>query len=158
MANLHSHIFNVIVLIIGVVLFFSARAIEVGGVLGQGSELVPMIMTSTWVILSIIIVISGLRKTEQFGKKVNMRPLLITLALLFGYAFLLRPVGFVLTSMLYCFAQILIFAPEIKRTNKDYVIFGVISLVFPIVINNVFANLFSIFLPQGDIIRLPFLF
>jgi len=158
MANLHSHIFNIIVLIIGVVLFFSSRAIEVGRVLGRGSEIVPILMTSTWIALSVIIVINGLRKTEHFSKIANMKPFLTTLALLLGYVILLRPIGFVLTSMLYCFIQIVLFAPANKRTKKDLAAFGLVSIVFPVVVNNIFANFFSIFLPQGDIVRLPFLF
>jgi len=157
MANLHSHIFNIIVLMIGVVLFFSARAIEVGRVLGRGSEIVPMLMTSAWMALAVIIIISGLRKAENFTKITHMKPFLITLAMLLGYVALLRPVGFVLTSMLYCFTQTVLFAPEDKRTKNDYIMFGVISVIFPIVVFNIFANFFSIFLPQGDIIRLPFL-
>jgi len=158
MANLYSHIFNIIILIIGIVLFFSARAIEVGRVLGRGSEIVPMLMTSTWIVLSIIIVISGLRKTEDFSKIANMKPFVATLVLLLGYVVLLRPIGFVLTSILYCFMQIVLFAPASKRTKNDIAVFVAISIIFPIVVNNIFANFFSIFLPQGDIIRLPFLF
>jgi len=156
--NWHSHLFNLIVLLVGIVLFFSARAIEIGRILGRGSELVPILMTSLWVALAVIIVISDLRKPEQFSTKIKMGPLLITLAILFGYVLLLRPIGFVLTSMVYCFIQIIVFAPEDKRTKKNYIIFGVVSVVSPIIINNIFAKLFSIFLPQGDIIRLPFLF
>jgi hypothetical protein len=156
--NWHSHLFNLLVLLIGIVLFFSARAIEIGRILGRGSELVPILMTSLWVILAVIIVISDLRKPEELSAKIKMRPLLITLAILFGYVLLLRPIGFVLTSMVYCFIQIIVFAPEDKLTKKDYIIFGVVSVVSPIIINNIFAKLFSIFLPQGDIIRLPFLF
>lgn len=156
--NLHGSIVNLVVLILGIILFISARTIEVGAMLGAGSELVPQLVTTLWVMLAIPILIMGLRKEEVFGKKVNIKPFLITLALLLGYALLLRPIGFVLTSMIYCFLQTLVYSPEDKRTKKDYIIFGVISIAVPIIINFVFANFFLLFLPQGDVIRIPFLF
>ena len=149
---------NLIVLLAGVVLFFSARNIRVGSLLGAGSEIVPRLMTTAWVILGALIFIVGLRSKEEFGKKINMRPFLITLALLFMYVLMLRAIGFVLVSMAYCFIQMSLFAPEDKRTKKDYVILGAVSVVVPIFINFVFARFFLIILPQGDFIRIPFLF
>jgi len=158
MANLTSHIFNIAVLIIGAVMFFAAHAIEVGGMLGQGSEIMPILMTSIWIVLAIIITIMGFRKTENFGKVNRMNHMLTTIALLFAFVMLLRPIGFVLTSILYCFVQTILFAPEDKRTKKDFIQYGILSVMFPIIVFNIFANFFSIFLPQGDVVRLPFLF
>ncbi|MCL2569265.1 MAG: tripartite tricarboxylate transporter TctB family protein [Oscillospiraceae bacterium] len=158
MKNLYSNIINLVVLLIGVALFVSAQNIQVGTLLGAGSEIVPQLMTTVWVGLGVLILLSGLRKDETYGKKIRIIPFLLTLALLIGYALLLRPIGFVLVSMIYSFAQMMIFTSEELRTKRNYILCGVIAVVFPLVIYNVFANFFSIFLPAGEVIRLPFLF
>jgi len=158
MKNLYSNIVNLVVLLIGIALFISAQNIQVGGLLGAGSEIVPQLMTTIWVGLGVLILLSGLRKEETPGKKVRLLPFALTLALLVGYAYFLRPIGFVLVSMIYCFAQMMIFTSEELRTKKNYILCGVVSVVFPLLIYNIFANFFSIFLPAGDVIRLPFLF
>ena len=154
--DLYSNIVNLIVLIAGIGMFISAQGIETGAVgsIGAGSEIVPQLMTTIWIVLAGIIFIQGLFKSGTGDTGANIKVAGLTMALLFLYAFGLRPIGFVLSSMLYCFFQILLFAPQTARSKKHVIIYVLIALVVPFAINMLFVEVFSIILPRGEIIRI----
>ena len=54
-----------------------------------------------------------------------------------------------LSSILYMAAQMLIFIPLENRNRKHYIMIGVLALVVPLLINEVFEEVFSLLLPAG---------
>lgn len=151
--NLGSNLFNIVLLLVGIALFCSAQTIQAGAVLGQGADFMPKLMSIAWIVLSVMNLLNGLREPE--GKKENgsIRRFLLTLALLFVYIYLLDPIGFTMASILYVFAQTLLFVPKEKRSVKNYVLFAVVSVVLPIAINLLFQNVFSLILPEGMLFK-----
>ena len=155
--NYASNIVNIIVLLAGVAMFISAMQIDVGtGPIGAGSEIVPRLMTGIWVVLAVAILIRGLFQEGEGRTGANIKVTAITMGLLLLYASGLRPIGFVISSVLYCFLQMLVFAPSDRRTKRHTIIYAIIAIVAPIGINLLFANVFYVILPRGTMISLPF--
>lgn len=151
--NLSANIVNLILVIAGVGLFISAQGIQTGNAMAQGSDFMPKLMTSIWMILSVILLLSGFRDSDaKEPGKMDLKRFFATLGLLFCYIFLLNQIGFVIASILYCFIQMLLFSPPESKNKKNYIKFAVISIVCPIAVNLIFANMFYLILPQGNLI------
>ena len=68
---------------------------------------------------------------------------------LIGYAALMKPVGFIITSIIYVFLQILILTPIKKRSRKVMGIAAVMAVTFSTVLYYVFTKYFMVLLPPG---------
>jgi putative tricarboxylic transport membrane protein len=86
--------------------------------------------------------VSEPRQKATFSVKV-----VLTVVLMFLYMLLLSPVGFILSSIAYLFAQMAVI--EGTLTRKKCLVFGSISVVSPVLIYLVFVHVFSLMLPAG---------
>lgn len=143
-------IFNMFLFLAGIVLLISAQSIEVGAAMGQGGDFLPKLCSVFWVIISgLMLASSAFKYTAQSEEKGNIKGFLLTLVLLFLYVLLLKPIGFVITSSLYMFLQMLLFVPGELINKKRLILFAVISILLPVLVNLLFANVFSLILPAG---------
>lgn len=152
--NIANNIINLALFIVGVALFIAAQGIRTGAAMGQGGDFMPKLCSTVWLGLSGIMLVLGFcggKKTsvKACQTKTNIKGLLMTLALLFVYILLLNSVGFMIMSVIYLFLQILLFTPKEQRTKKTYIIIAVLSLVIPITVDILFANVFSLIMPAG---------
>ena len=146
-------IVDTFLLLVGVVLFISARGIDTGTALGQGSDFVPKLCTGLWIFLSVCLLVKELRTPDDGTKKlgINSAVLILTVILLFAYIYFLNILGFTVSSMLYLIIQMLLFVPAKLRTAKNIIIFVVLAVVVPLAVNALFVNAFSLLLPEGVI-------
>lgn len=151
--NLPSKIFNLILVLSGVGLFISAQTVQTGSAMAQGGDFMPKLLTTIWMILSVLLFLTGIREPQKDSGSVNVKKLIATMALLFLYLFLLKPVGFMIASILYTFIQMLLFVPREDKSKKSYLIFAVVAVVIPIAVNLIFANVFSLILPEGTLFK-----
>lgn len=144
-------IFNMVLFLVGIVLLISAQSIEVGAAMGQGGDFLPKLCSLFWIIISgLMLASSAFKNTAQSEEeKGNIKGFLLTLVLLFLYVLLLKPLGFVITSSLYMFLQMLLFVPRELINKKKLILFAVISILLPVLVNLLFANVFSLILPAG---------
>lgn len=142
---------NMVLVLAGAALWLSAKNIAVGAAMGQGGDFMPKLCSSIWLLVSGLLLVFSLRAPDEKEKAntAGMRGFLITAALLFAYILLLKPVGFVITSAVYMFTQMMLFVPKEYRSKKNYIIFAVIAIALPIGVNALFANVFSLILPAG---------
>lgn len=149
--NLAGNIVNLVLLLMGVGLFISAQGISTGAAMAQGGDFMPKLCSGIWMVLGILLFLFGLREkpAEGKGSKVSLKGFGATLVLLFLYVLLLKPVGFVITSIVYLFLQMCLFVPAEKKTKKNYILFAVISVVMPFAVNWLFVNVFALILPAG---------
>lgn len=140
-----------VLFIAGIALWISAQGIEAGAAMGQGGDFMPKLCAVIWVILSGLLLVTGIfgKGAEEKAAGGNTRAFFMTLALLFFYVLLLKPVGFVITSSLYMFAQMVLFVPKELINKKRLVLFAAISIILPILVNLLFVNVFSLILPAG---------
>lgn len=129
---------------------------------GVNARTVPEIWGSCLLILSIILIVRsiyGMAKAKKnptlpeqgnFIKNlIDKREVVYTFALLIGYAALMKPVGFIITSIIYVFLQILILTPIKKRSRKVMGIAAVMAVTFSTVLYYVFTKYFMVLLPPG---------
>lgn len=129
---------------------------------GVNARTVPEIWGSCLLILSIILIVRsiyGMAKAKKnptlpeqgnFIKNlIDKREVVYTFTLLIGYAALMKPVGFIITSIIYVFLQILILTPIKKRSRKVMGIAAVMAVTFSTVLYYVFTKYFMVLLPPG---------
>ena len=77
-------------------------------------------------------------------------PLILSIALLIAYCYLLKEVGFIVLTTIYLFCQIYLLFPKGSFANKKLLIISIIaSLAVPAGIYYLFYYGFQIFLPAG---------
>lgn len=141
------------ILLSGVVLFISARAIDTDSALGSGSDFVPKLCTSLWIVLSLCLLVKELRAPDDGEKKlgINLGVFILTIILLFAYIYSLNFLGFTAASMLYLIIQMLMFVPAELRTARNIILFVALAVIVPFAVNALFVNAFSLLLPEGVI-------
>ncbi|MGE4283317.1 MAG: tripartite tricarboxylate transporter TctB family protein [Clostridia bacterium] len=151
--SLYSGIFF---LVYGLSMFGMASKIENTGITSLGAGFVPTLVSVVIVILSIIVIAGAVvslkiekKSGEQETKKpsVDVKGVIATIVLLAAYAILLKPVGFIIASIIYMFLQMYLLAPQI--TKKKLILYAVISIVTPFIVNYIFIKFFTLMLPSG---------
>lgn len=144
-------VLSMILLIAGIALWFASQKIEVGAAMGQGGDFMPKLCSTVWVLISALLLIFNITMKDEGEKTegINLKGFFATLILLFVYVFMLKPVGFVISSIVYMLIQMLLFVPAVYRTKKNYILFVVLSVIVPVAVNALFVNVFSLILPTG---------
>lgn len=111
--------------------------------------LLPTIVLGLMLALSVCRLIVGLTmssgdKTCKEKTSIPFKPLL-TMILILAYAVLFKPLGFVISSALYLFAQMWLLRAE----KKNYPIMITLSIVGPLLIYLVFVYALDVMLPAG---------
>lgn len=144
-------VLSMILLIAGIALWFASQNIEVGAAMGRGGDFMPKLCSTVWVLISALLLISNITMKDEGEKTegINLKGFFATLILLFIYVFMLKPVGFVISSIVYMLIQMLLFVPAVYRTKKNYILFVILSVIVPVAVNALFVNVFSLILPTG---------
>lgn len=143
-------VLSIVLLISGAALWLAAQKIEVGAAMGQGGDFMPKLCSTVWLILSVLLLFQSISIREEGEEsQISLKGFFSTLILLFAYVLLLDIIGFVLTSIVYMFVQMLLFVPEEYRNRKSLVLFAVISVITPVAVNALFVNVFALILPTG---------
>ena len=75
--------------------------------------------------------------------------MMATIAAFTVYVFVIEPAGFLLSSIVYLFAQITILAPKEKRGIKGIILFAVIAVVVCVAVYFIFRFGLNVMLPAG---------
>ena len=146
-------VFALLLLLSGIIAFIDSFLIKEGVMMARGGDFMPRIVTFLWVIFSFIIVLKtskedAAKNTKKTENNEDQKGFILTLLLLIAYAFLVGILGFLLSSVIYLFVQILIFAPKSKH---NYLLISIISVVIPVFIYWIFNSVFMLILPSGII-------
>ncbi|MBE6904981.1 tripartite tricarboxylate transporter TctB family protein [Marasmitruncus massiliensis] len=149
---------GIFLLILGVVMFASAQTIPTGAEMGASSAFMPKVVSVMLIICGALVAIQGRPRKEyvpsEGGKakdsgRSNYKALVLSLIALVAYIALMPGVGFIITTIVYLFVQILIFAPKEKKTKRNLVLFGIVSIIFAITVYFIFVYGFALMLPSG---------
>lgn len=135
-------------LIAGALLFAS---IDIGKIENQtiGADFVPKLVGVLLFVLSGILFLNGMKSSSQPSKDSfprNYKGTLLMVFLLILYVLMFDVLGFIVSSMIYLFAALLLLT---KPSEVDYKKFVAISVVGAIVIDLLFTQVFGINLPAG---------
>lgn len=154
--NLYAGIFSLVYGIVLFVLTATMGATKKGT--DVGADFLPRIIAILIIALSlgfIAVTVSGIMSARKAGtandeapaEKKNYKGIIMTMALLIAYVALMNTIGFIVTTIVYLFLQMLILGHE--PTKKQIILYAVISVVAPIIIYYVFVNGFQLLLPAG---------
>ena len=122
----------------------------------------PQIIAALIGLMSIAIIIEGYRKvksgtegdpvkegqeeSEDPEKEVSYRPVILSFILMAVYVAVMPIVGFLITTIVYMFLQMMILS---SKPERRWLLFAVISVVATSIIYYMFRNVFYIMLPTG---------
>lgn len=132
-----------------------------GATAGVSAQTVPRLWGGAMLVLSIILILRSIIEMRKAGKQEaeekkgllevlkERREVVYTFVLLILYAALMKPVGFVIMSILYVYLQVWVLTPPEKRTKKMHGIAGGLAVFFSISLYFVFTKYLMVMLPPG---------
>lgn len=155
---------GVFLLVVSVIMFITSFSFEALTTSLVGPAFMPQIIAIVMAIFSVIIAVSGFKKSKSAIEPINApeeveeelivtekksyKPVLISLALMIGYVALLSYVGFLIMTVVYIFLQMLLLS---HVTHRKIWLFLLISIVTSATIYYLFRNVFYVMLPTGII-------
>lgn len=117
------------------------------------ARVMPTILGVLLAIMAILCIVQGVRKLKEpddgkVEEKADILTVALTFAVIIGYIFIMQPLGFCLSTVIYLFLQMLVLAPAGKR---NIALFAIISVVFTVVIFFAFRVGLDLLLPRGII-------
>jgi len=133
---------------LGALIFSGARAISPIIENEVGSGFVPKFVAAVLMSLSGLLIALALYRKDAATTKVgeDIRGGMSTIMALAAYVLLFDKLGFLISTALYLFAQITILSDE---KNRKLPLFGVVSVVTPIIVYFLFVKGFGLMLPSG---------
>lgn len=129
------------------------------GTAGVNAQTVPHIWGGSLLALSLILIARSIYKFKTQKKTMpspgivriikEHREVVYTFLLLIGYAALMKPVGFILSSMVYVFLQIQVLTPIEKRCRRVKIMAAGLALFFSLSLYFVFTKYLMVMLPPG---------
>ncbi len=143
--------------ILGIALIVGAKALPKSKVMDIGPDFWPIVIGSIILVLAVILFIMTVKNfkknaeaAEASGKdEADYKRVIGSLILALAYVNLLKPIGFIVCTLVYLFCQIFVLAPDSRRTKKDLIQYLILDVVFTFVVYFLFRYGFTIVLPQG---------
>lgn len=117
----------------------------------------PYILSTIMLIVGLLQTVRGAASAKRYdaasyeepkaGQKGDMKTVLITVGLILVYVVLLKPLGFIISSSLYLFAQILVLVPV--RIKKNYLLYALVAVITSAIIYVSFRFGLDLMLPAG---------
>ena len=132
-----------------------------GATAGVTAQTVPRLWGVAMLALSILLILRSIlamrKKSEQdeeeslgfLARLKERREVVCTFGLLILYAALMKPVGFIIMSIIYVYLQVWVLTPPEKRTKKMHTIAGGLAVFFSVSLYFVFTKYLMVMLPPG---------
>lgn len=132
-----------------------------GATAGVTAQTVPRLWGVAMLALSILLILRSIlamrKKSEQdeeerlgfLARLKERREVVCTFGLLILYAALMKPVGFIIMSILYVYLQVWVLTPPEKRTKRMHTIAGGLAVFFSVSLYFVFTKYLMVMLPPG---------
>ena len=141
--------------VLGIALIVAARMLPKSQVMDIGPDFMPTVVGTLILVLSIILLVQAVTALKKNPDKEyapdtsDYKRVLLSLILALLYVFLLKPVGFIISTLVYLVCQIYVLAPDSHRTKKDIIMYLIIDVVFTLIVYFLFRIGFKIVLPAG---------
>lgn len=147
---------GIVFLVWAIALYLSADALPASLMGGLGSDFMPKIIAIVTCILSFFQIQAGFKVMRDYQpeqEEEEYQPeylrVLATIVAFTVYVFVLSTLGFVLSSIIYLFVQIVILTTEEQRTPKKLLLYAILSIVFCAAVYVIFRFGLSVMLPAG---------
>ena len=150
-------VISVFFMALSAVMIYAATLLPKSKVMEIGPDFMPTVVGIATLILSTALLIISLKNLKTRIAEVAANPpadsdykrMLISLILILVYVFALKPMGFIVTTLVYLPIHMYVLADAEHRTRKDIIVLLVIDVIFTIAVFFLFRYGFKIVLPQG---------
>lgn len=134
-----------------------AKILPKSTIMDIGPDFMPMCIGIVTFVLAAALAFLNLKnlkmrtaEAEKMEKEdLDYKRMLTSFMLILVYVYLLQPVGFIVTTILYLPFQMYVLAPDEKKTKRDIIQLAVTSVIFTFVVFFLFRYGFKIILPAG---------
>lgn len=134
-----------------------AKMLPKSTIMDIGPDFMPMCIGIVTFVLAAALAFLNLKnlkmrtaEAEKMEKEdLDYKRMLTSFMLILVYVYLLQPVGFIVTTILYLPFQMYVLAPDEKKTKRDIIQLAVTSVIFTFVVFFLFRYGFKIILPAG---------
>ncbi|WP_124065581.1 tripartite tricarboxylate transporter TctB family protein [Clostridium sp. E02] len=134
-----------------------AKMLPKSTIMDIGPDFMPMCIGIVTFVLAAALVFFNIinfkmrsAEAEKMEKEeLDYKRMLTSFILILIYVYLLQPVGFIVTTILYLPFQMYVLAPDDKKKKKDMIQLAVIAVIFTFVVFFLFRYGFKIILPAG---------
>ncbi len=114
------------------------------------AKVMPRFLGTALLVIGILQIVRGLKVLRTYapasGEEKDMKNFLLMLLVIFAYIVALRPVGFIISTVVCLFLQMMLLAPKEKVSILK---FGILSVVFTVAIYYIFRYGLQLVLPMG---------
>lgn len=153
-------IVSICYLALAIALIVLAKALPKSTVMEIGPDFMPTVVGVICLVLSLLLLVQAITKLrskdgalkaagEETGEASDYKRVIESLILALAFVNVLKPVGFIISTLVYLALQIIVLAPNDKRTKKDILLYLIIDVVFTFVVYFLFRYGFKIVLPAG---------
>ena len=147
-----------VIMLCAVILFIATFSIKSLLGMNPGPEFMPRLASVLLFLVALGITVEGLQNVkhhvveevseeEAAYRKAGNRKVLYSAILIGFYVFSLETLGFVISTLIYEFCQMIVLTPMGKK--KNYVLFGIITVISTVFFYIVFTRFLYLMLPAG---------
>ena len=148
---------GVFFMVLGALLVILAQALPKSKVMEIGPDFMPTVIGSVTFILAAILTFLSIKNFKMHGKELehaeipdcDYKRVISSIILVLIYVFILQPIGFIISTLLYLMFQMVILSPDDERDGKHIIRLAVINVVFTLAVFFLFRYGFKIVLPAG---------
>lgn len=148
---------GVVFMVLGALLVIMAQMLPKSKVMEIGPDFMPTVIGSVTFILAAILIFLSIKNFKMHVKELehaeipdcDYKRVISSIILVLIYVFLLQPVGFILSTLVYLMLQMVVLSPDEERDAKHMIRLAVINVAFTLVVFFLFRYGFKIVLPAG---------
>ncbi len=146
---------SIVFMLISIAILIAASQLPASKVMEIGPDFMPTVVGGLTLLLSIILLATSINSLKKNPDAVytaddgNYKRVLISFILILIYVIIFKPIGFIVSTLVYLPLQMYVLAPEDKRTKRDMIKLAIITVIFTLVVFFLFRYGFKIVLPAG---------
>ena len=142
---------------LSVVMMVMAQMLPKSKVMDIGPDFMPMVISGITFVLAAILTLLNMKNMKMRFAEIeaseidscDYKRVLLSALLVLIYVFILQPIGFIVSTLVYLPLQMLVLAPDDQRGKKQIIQLVIIDVVFTLVVFFLFRYGFKIILPAG---------
>lgn len=144
-------------MILSVVLIVAAKQLPPSQVMDIGPDFMPIVIGAFTFVLAAILTAMSIKNFKKNAESIDPESLpkcdyvrvLASVILVLIYVFILQPVGFIISTLIFLLLQMFVLSPNDERDVKHIIRLAIIDVIFTMVVFFLFRYGFKIILPAG---------
>lgn len=139
------------------IMMVMAQMLPKSKVMEIGPDFMPMVIGGITFVLALILTVLNVKNMKMRAAELenaavdecDYKRVLLSALLVLVYVFVLQPVGFIVSTLVYLPLQMLVLSPDDQRGKKQIIQLLIIDVIFTLVVFFLFRYGFKIVLPAG---------